>query len=84
MKEYLKKISDKVNLFGRNISKESHQIKEPLTKEEIRKIMAEEKEKGLATRCEWCPDNIFCDAYLNHVKKNPDEIPRCDDFYSGR
>ena len=55
-----------------------------LTGDEIRKLMQEEKRMGLSTRCEWCPENIFCTAYLLHVKKKPDEIPRCTDLFSGR
>ena len=63
---------------------ESQTEEKVLSREEIRRIMEEEKRMGLSTRCEWCPENIFCSAYLLHVKKKPDEIPRCDDLFSGR
>ena len=43
----------------------------------IRRRIAYEREKGLSVRCEWCPENIFCSAYMNHITKKG-EIPRCD------
>lgn len=66
------------------LTEESQTENKELTREEIRKLMEEEKRMGLSTRCEWCPENIFCSAYLLHVKKKPDEIPRCNDLFSGR
>lgn len=84
MKQDFKKLTDEVNLSVRESIEETQQSQKRLTREEIRRIMEEEKKMGLSTRCEWCPENIFCEAYLNHVKKNPNEILRCDDFHSGR
>lgn len=66
----------------KSVTAENQQKK--LTREEIRKIIEEEKKMGLSLRCEWCPENIFCSAYLLYVKKEPNEIPRCDNLFSER
>lgn len=84
MKQDFKNLTDEVNLSVRESIEENQDSQRRLEREEIRRIMEEEKKNGLSTRCEWCPDNIFCDAYQNYVKKDPSEILRCDDFHSGR
>lgn len=84
MEQDFKNLTDEVNLSVRESIEESQQNQKRLTQEEIRSIMEEERKMGLSTRCEWCPDNIFCDIYQNYVKNDPNEILRCDDFHSGR
>lgn len=84
MKSYIIEESDKKIGNVQEVSEESQQVNKPLTKEDIRTIILEEKRLGLSPRCEWCPDNIFCSAYLDYVKKDPNEIVRCENLFSGR
>lgn len=77
MKNYLEKTRTWFQGFKRKCRLMARRLKGKL----IQKAIAYEKKKGLSTRCEWCPDNIFCYYYCGNIKKKG-EIARCADQHS--
>ena len=77
MKNYLEKAKTWFQSFRRTCRLRLRKIRGKL----IQRAIVYERKKGLSTRCEWCPDNIFCDYYCGHIKKKG-EIPRCADQHS--
>lgn len=45
-----------------------------------------ERKKGLGERCEWCPENIFCETFSGTPARKHfwERVQRCSDVHSTR